>query len=1624
MLLTSMLCWAQQGGKYMYWIDSDFGNRKTGTYSQSIILPDIDTEEQSHGVHLLYVMLQDSTGAWSAPQRFAYFLQKMDLTELKGQQVTEMEWWFDDQYDRRSEDKITSDGLSTKSIDISALTPGSHLFNYRLKNDAGQYGLIYTSIFYILPVQPDESAPVQRIEYWIDEDFAHRQSANLNGGISTSFELDTDTLDGGVHMLYARPQNTKGDYGPLNRYIFYKPQTLPQDQGGQLKGYEYWIDNDYAGRKYVSASNLNSFTVPVSQLSSGLHQFYFRAIDSQNRWGVLFSSIFYMMPLEDATVQPITGYRYFLNSKMVEKNTTSSTSITNTLSFSIPDILTIASVSDTCHFAFDAENNQVELQRNTPCYFAMQFRNKAGDWSAPMDTTFCLTDSLTREMQTLQMDGVVYYDRMPQGDFGAFRFTISNDRYVYFSSSAPCSMLIYDAEGNYVGGASFDGSYSEYLDAGTYYGILYNTTGEADNVSLMMMQTSGATAKPSISYHPASQYVKISCAEMPEADIYYTLDETDPVPYVTENCFAYVDSFRIEHNLTVKAIAKYGTYNPSNPVLYKINSFQVAVPTCEYKDLKLYLACATEGATIRYTLDGRDPVTEGTVYTDPVHVTSNCVVKAVATKENWNNSPLLVKELNMGGYIVTQPTITRTENGTTVQIVCATEGSTIYYTLDGSTPSATNGKPYDSDQGVEVTENCTIQAVAVKDGMIQSGVTSFEVDWFKVEPVKAEMRNLTVFLSCSTEHAEIYYTTDPDQEPLAKGTRYDAATGIPFTETMHLLAAARRTDKNWNDSEVLDTVFVKADYTCQKPKLERSGNTLVVTSGSGDSAEQFYYTTDGTVPTTSSTKYEAPIELTGNLTYQVIAAKPGKFNSEVAVYEENGFKVAKPTAEVKNLKIVLGCATPDSRIYYTTNGDDPDKEGEIYTDSNPLPFNKSIINVRAIAKKDNYEKSDTINRIFNKVDYTCKTPVFNIGDDKMMTIRCGTAGATIYYTIDGETPDQVYTEPVQLQKNGRISAIAKKDGELFDSEMAEITVSDFVVAAPVAVPDPTNKVLRWTCATPGAKLYYTIGGQTPTTADREYSEVNGIKLTDNRIVKVLAVAEGFNATTSEYELDWFACDSIKLHYDGRWLSLSCSTPDASIHYTLDGSMPDDHSPRFDGTSIDVGADCQEVRAVALKDYWTAYRLEPYDVPAYYDGAITYVHKAGQIEQAYGWCDKESMEQLTVKGSINASDLAVIKAMPQVRDLDLKDAAIEEMSLPDEAFAGMKLRLFVGPKVTRVGAAILKDVQTIGAIEWNANIAMPDDILGGVEHPNMLVYAQLESDVNRNLFRNLIVQGEAKEITLSDAEDRGNFYCHKEFRARKIGYKHTYTLPTAIGICQGWEALSLPFDVQEIVHPVRKECLPFAAWEEGSGYRPFWLSSLESGGFEAAKQITAYTPFIISMPNSEDYSDEWILSGEISFKASDVTIRPMTDENLVVKAYRGRLFVPNCAYVSKADTILTLNIEEDYQGHPKGSVFVRDHRDARPFEAYITADQELVSKAPYFAIDDVSTGINDLTIVFGREVYVENGVLYINSSCDGSVNLYNTAGHLVRVLQLHRGLNEVSGLSRGVYVVKGHKVIID
>lgn len=69
--------------------------------------------------------------------------------------------------------------------------------------------------------------------------------------------------------------------------------------------------------------------------------------------------------------------------------------------------------------------------------------------------------------------------------------------------------------------------------------------------------------------------------------------------------------------------------------------------------------------------------------------------------------------------VVETPVITITD--TTATITCVTDGATIYYTLDGSTPTS-ESTTYSS--AITLTQSCTIKAIAVKLGMTDSEVAS------------------------------------------------------------------------------------------------------------------------------------------------------------------------------------------------------------------------------------------------------------------------------------------------------------------------------------------------------------------------------------------------------------------------------------------------------------------------------------------------------------------------------------------------------------------------------------------------------------------------------------------------------------------------------------------------------------------------------------------------------------------------------------------------------------------------------------------------------------------------------------------------------------------------------------
>lgn len=123
------------------------------------------------------------------------------------------------------------------------------------------------------------------------------------------------------------------------------------------------------------------------------------------------------------------------------------------------------------------------------------------------------------------------------------------------------------------------------------------------------------------------------------------------------------------------------------------------------------LTCSTENAVIHYTLDGTDPDASSTVYTEPFTLSDDTTVKAIAIKDDKTSSIVTKVYEAPEQIVVTEPEIIITENGE-VTLVNSTDGATIYYTTDGTSPS-TSSHVY--SEAFVIASGTTIKAIAVKN---------------------------------------------------------------------------------------------------------------------------------------------------------------------------------------------------------------------------------------------------------------------------------------------------------------------------------------------------------------------------------------------------------------------------------------------------------------------------------------------------------------------------------------------------------------------------------------------------------------------------------------------------------------------------------------------------------------------------------------------------------------------------------------------------------------------------------------------------------------------------------------------------------------------------------------------
>lgn len=357
------------------------------------------------------------------------------------------------------------------------------------------------------------------------------------------------------------------------------------------------------------------------------------------------------------------------------------------------------------------------------------------------------------------------------------------------------------------------------------------------------------------------------------------------------------------------------------------------------------------------------------------------------------------------------------------------------------------------------------------------------------------------------------------------------------------------------------------------------------------------------------------------------------------------------------------------------------------------------------------------------------------------------------------------------------------------------------------------------------------------------------------------------------------------------------------------------------------------------------------------------------------------------------------------------------------------------------------------VYWNSAAEFPRDKFGQIDNLYLPANGAVSSN---NDIGYIFYNGLTKRIDIAYTNEnrKYSFSVNKEMKTQMINYRKHFSTNSGYGEAAGWKTIVLPFDVKEISYERdgynEKDTVALAPFGskalETAGTLPFWLYELGTDGkYKAATEIKAHKAYLICMPNNEKYPSENNISGYVNFTTSDatngVTLKPTAG---ALKRSKGTKFdfVPTYEGVMQHDTVYVLNennyYNTDEKNYPAGSVFIKNYSEhysnpaVYPFEAYLVTNEgkTSVASAPMlYSIgggDGTITGIEDIPFATpekATKAYSRNGVLYINTNADRTINIYDVTGRTVRIIEAREGMNEVHGLDSGIYLLEGQKVVI-
>lgn len=213
------------------------------------------------------------------------------------------------------------------------------------------------------------------------------------------------------------------------------------------------------------------------------------------------------------------------------------------------------------------------------------------------------------------------------------------------------------------------------------------------------------------------------------------------------------------------------------------------------------------------------------------------------------------------------------------------------------------------------------------------------------------------------------------------------------------------------------------------------------------------------------------------------------------------------------------------------------------------------------------------------INFDSDVNAFSISYDKIPT------GYTILYTTDGSEPTiggattSTYSSPVPVTESLMVKAVVVRYGMVL-TEVAEKAITPAPCATPVITFDYTTSNVSISCTTPSSTIYYTTNGSTPTVSSTPYSEPFPV----NSPTTIKAIATHTIYPTSDVaELALTQVATPTIQNDGsNAISITTTTPGATIYYTVDDSTPTTASTVYSSPLTDNVSNVT-IKAIAVKE---------------------------------------------------------------------------------------------------------------------------------------------------------------------------------------------------------------------------------------------------------------------------------------------------------------------------------------------------------------------------------------------------------------------------------------------------------